>query len=486
MNPRLYKTILALAAIGLLTGAGLVQGHLNRERLKLGLTPLPNDPSMPPMLALTTQALGGFRGLIANALWIRANDLQLEDKYFEMVQLSRWITLLEPHFAQVWAVQAWNMAYNISVKFSDAADRWRWVRHGIELLRDQGLRYNPDAALIYRELAWFYQHKMGMNLDDAHFFYKAAWAGEIMPLLTEKPDRKFNGHPDFDQLLNPTTPEAARRAATLREVYKLDPAVMKAVDDRYGPLDWRLPEAHALYWAWLGLDKSAGEDLITLRRVIYQSMQLAFTRGRLRIGPAGDIYLEPNLDMIASADRAYEDMANATDVAPHLRDAIRRAHRNFLQAAVYELYIHNRLADGERWMRTLRQKYPDALPADVTLADYAIRRAMEEVQTGAQARMTSIIEALVTQSYLRLADGEDDEAAATMQRAQEMFDGFQRRNPGNERLRLTPMPEVKKQVVEMLLDERSGLAPEARAILRTKLNLPTPPPPSTPERSSNP
>ena len=80
------------------------------------------------MLAFTTVALGGFRGLISNALWIRANDLQDEDKFFEMAQLADWITKLEPHFVQVWLVQAWNMAYNISVKFKDYPDRWRWVR----------------------------------------------------------------------------------------------------------------------------------------------------------------------------------------------------------------------------------------------------------------------------------------------------------------------------------------------------------------------
>ena len=113
------------------------------------------------MLAFTTVALGGFRGLISNILWIRASDLQDEDKYFEMAQLADWITKLEPHFVQVWLVESWNMAYNISVKFKDFPDRWRWVRHGIELLRDDGLRYNPNETLIYRELAWFFQHKMG-------------------------------------------------------------------------------------------------------------------------------------------------------------------------------------------------------------------------------------------------------------------------------------------------------------------------------------
>src|SRR5438046_2134199 len=104
----------------------------------------------PPVLAFTTVALGGFRGLIANALWIRANDLQNDGKYFEMVQLADWITKLEPTFAQVWLMQGWNMAYNISVKFSDFGARWRSVQRGTELLRDEGLKYCPREAPVYR------------------------------------------------------------------------------------------------------------------------------------------------------------------------------------------------------------------------------------------------------------------------------------------------------------------------------------------------
>ena len=96
-----------------------------------------------PVLALTTVALGGFRGLIANALWIRAIRLQDEGRYFEMVTLSDWITKLQPDNSVVWAMQAWNMTYNISVQFESYSDRWLWVRSGMELLRDEGLRYNP-------------------------------------------------------------------------------------------------------------------------------------------------------------------------------------------------------------------------------------------------------------------------------------------------------------------------------------------------------
>ena len=141
MNAR--KSIFALVIVLALVAGSFVQGRLNHDRETLGLTRTAVISNAPPVLAFTTVALGGFRGLIANALWIRTTELQEDGKYFEAVQLADWITKLQPHFSQVWANQAWNMAYNISVKFPNPEDRWLWVQRGIELLRDQGLQYNP-------------------------------------------------------------------------------------------------------------------------------------------------------------------------------------------------------------------------------------------------------------------------------------------------------------------------------------------------------
>ena len=166
--------------------------HLNWEE------PLENSP---PLVTFTTVALGGFRGIIADVLWLRASKLQEEKKYFELVQLADWITKLEPRFSLVWAFHGWNMAYNISVLFDDHADRWRWVKHGIELLRDEGLVYNPGDPRLYRELGWLFQHKMGATLDQAHFFYKRSW-GEEMAQLFDGP------RPDYDfAAKNPDDPK---------------------------------------------------------------------------------------------------------------------------------------------------------------------------------------------------------------------------------------------------------------------------------------
>src|SRR3982075_407774 len=119
MSGRIKSVLLAMAVIALLLGVSRVQDSLNSDRNRLGLTRVQPLDNAPPVLAFTTVALGGFRGLISNLLWIRANDLQDDDKFFEAAQLADWITKLEPHFVQVWLVQAWNMAYNISVKFKD-------------------------------------------------------------------------------------------------------------------------------------------------------------------------------------------------------------------------------------------------------------------------------------------------------------------------------------------------------------------------------
>ncbi len=462
--------LLALAAV-LLCAVSRLQRQLNHQRTDLGLTRVAPLENAPPVLAFTTVALGGFRGLIANALWIRASDLQQDDKFFEQVQLSDWITKLEPTFVQVWVVQAWNMAYNISVKFRDPADRWRWVQRGIELLRDDGLRYNPREALIYRELAWFFQHKMGQNLDDAHLVYKYAWANEMTAVLG-------GGHPNYDELLNPQTDEARQRVKRLREKYKMDPAVMKKIDELYGPLEWRLPEASAIYWATVGLEKSTKKDLVTLRRVIYQSLQVSVLRGRIVLArPDGTYVFGPDLSKIALASEGYDKMLAEETEKPQV---VRVAHRNFLKEAVYLLYTYNRLGEAERWMKVLKEKYPEALPKEQTVEQYALKRITENLSGMDHNRTKALIDGLLTQHFENLAIDEDDRAASLLRMARQVWDHYDsmiqsRREP----LKLEPLAEMQTHIRDQLLDRQGGLPPEYRARLRTKLGLPAASPPPT-------
>jgi hypothetical protein len=484
MNPRAKKILLLLLAALLLGGSGQMQKVLNRDREQLGLTRMNALENAPPVLAFTTVALGGFRGLIANALWIRANDLQNDDKFFEAAQLASWITDLEPSFTQVWLFQGWNMAYNISVKFKDFPDRWRWVERGIELLRDEGLRYNPDDLLIHRELAWFFQHKMGQNLDDANSYYKQQWAMEMMPL--------FGPHgTNFSELISPTTAEARTNAQVLREKFKMDPAFAQKIDERYGPLDWRLPEAQAIYWGAMGLqkanehpDKIKASDLITLRRIIYQSMLQAFHHGRIIDDPfAKTSSLEPNLDLVAKVNDAYVTLMSEDE---QYSNHISNAHRNFLKDAVYFLYENNRVADAAKWFKVLGEKYPDkyildrdpnSFPRNLTLDEYAVARVQDEVKDTSQERITGVIQGLLARSYYELAKGQDDRSVGFRLLARKVYDSYMKEiskmASSIARVGLPPFDVLNRNVLNKLLDTQKPVLPyAARAVLRTQLGMP--------------
>ena len=137
----------ALAALTLLvTATVFVQGRLDTIVKEDKLVDEASIEGLPPMVAFTTVALGGFRGVLADLLWLRTTGLQSQGKYFEMVQLASWITKLQPKFTGATAYLAWNMAYNISVTFTSPVDRWRWVQRGIELIRDG----NSDGSISIR------------------------------------------------------------------------------------------------------------------------------------------------------------------------------------------------------------------------------------------------------------------------------------------------------------------------------------------------
>lgn len=470
---KIYKPALTLLIVGLLICCSFSQRYLNTQREAMGMTRVAAIENAPPLLVFTTVALGGFRGIIANALWIRATEMQEEGRYFEMYQLADWITKLQPTLTTVWVHQAWNMAYNITVKFNNHQDRWTWVRRSIELLRDGGLKYNPGEPLIYREIGWIFQHKMGHYMDDANGTYKYEWAKEMNALLGRKP---FNA----EEFINPKTEDQQRRAKLLREYYKMEPEFMKLVDQKYGPLEWRLPETHAIYWGAYGLEKTAPnrlrkEDFITLRRLIFQGMQLAFHRGRLIYpDPNKDEFVYgPNLNIIKQASEAYLEQIELEE-----RDMgayIGKAHRNLIATAVYFLYTHNRINAAREWYDYLREKYPDYPGAqNKTVEEYAFDRIQEEVGDTDPHRMRAVLEGFVESAYIALATGDEDQAAGLFNLAT-MFRNRYMSSIGNSsdvRVGLPPLPTIRDLVLRRLLSPEYGMDPTLRLQLITKLNLP--------------
>lgn len=193
IKDQLIMMIASVVVVAALGGGALLQGRINDQRMEMGLTVNPDVyRNMPPSIAVTQTALGSFRVLALDVMWQRLFRLQQDGRFHEADQLSKWITKLQPRFAEVWANRAWNMSYNISVATHTPRERWMWVRSGIDLLRGTkaeagGIELNPTAVKLYKELSWIYLHKVGQFSDEMHKYYKQQLALRWHDLLGAPP-----------------------------------------------------------------------------------------------------------------------------------------------------------------------------------------------------------------------------------------------------------------------------------------------------------
>lgn len=386
---QIIAVVLLAACLASSTGLALAMTGV-AGRAKLAYTDRAEE-GQPPEVALGI-AMGAFRGIFVNFLWIRANNLKEAGKFFEINDLVQAITTLQPRFSRVWVFHAWNMAYNISVTTQTRAERWEWVQKGVRLLRDKAIPQNPNDLLLHRELAWLFLHKIQGITDDANRYYKTQMASEWqvavgppprigaedrpreraievyakwLQVIADAPGRMedlYAAQPrtkdlverlrreleedaetldgarrileryELHQALERSATKAAIRAQfgpknelfettfkdaalteawralvpTLRkrmiiEKYSMDPQQMIRYTRKYGPLDWRNPASHALYWAAQGVERALirtsaemvdgrvvidegvrkDYDFVNSDRIVIQAVQELFRSGEL-------------------------------------------------------------------------------------------------------------------------------------------------------------------------------------------------------------
>jgi len=469
MNDRLIQ----LGAMAILAGgvaaAGLLQPKMiaiaDRDQLRY------TDESVegaPPIVAIGT-AIGALRGLIVDYLWIKVTIQKEKGLLYEVMADSDLITKLQPRFPEVWAFHGHNLAYNISVMTNTPEERWAWVNNGISLVRERGVRYNPNDLELCKELAFWFSHKIDGIADDAHLYYKRQFAREWQLVLGVPPydyeERKawikaiadapdtlegvYEKTPDakafVDELqakLAPLGPRyefavdkrflllygewAARQASpyarmlgmramdedaatlvgvfdstfgnkdrqvpaaavvsflrkrVLLDSYNMDPQLMYEFTRDTGPLDWRHPAAHALYWARRG--SQLGEHRITdeleIAKIInndrteIQAMQALARSGLVGFDPfSGDNVTRLNDPRwIKVIDRYFDKLyAKHYDTRGAGGETFMSFHQNFMKQAVRELYRSGDVAGAQEILDRLDRLYGTG--AVIPNSDYSL------------------------------------------------------------------------------------------------------------------
>jgi len=424
----------------------------------------------PPEVSLGI-AMGAFRGLFVNYLWLRATRLKEEGKYYEAIELSSAITKLQPRFPRVWAFHAWNMAYNISVATNTAEERWEWVKAGIALLRDQGIPRNPNDLLIHKELAWIFVHKVQGFSDDANRYYKRQLAREWATILGQPPlvpeddteaakklmvdwlnqiatapesleqvianeiaeKRKALRPGEEGTVIASKVAELAERISTaagfpkgkefgfdmlrfvllhdaykgswyagekyatlqsgvtnsviseLREdaqfteawdrllpwarrrvlidTYHMEPDRMVRLTDKFGPLDWRHPATHAIYWSQRGVEETfdrigkSSFDTLNTDRITIQGVQELWRSGTVLYDPVTDEYVTlNNLHFTDTYGMFWQELTDRREMKRMSGFELNNeGYENFLRDAIRVYYRMGRYADAERYFKTLRE-----------------------------------------------------------------------------------------------------------------------------------
>ena len=489
--------IVVLVLLGIVLS--FLSGRMNAIRYNEHLTDTTPLENAPPMVAFTSVALGGFRGLAADLLWLRMRRLQEDNKYFEMVQLADWIIKLQPRNTDAHAFLGWIMSYNISVTFTSFEDRWRWVKRGFELIRDEGLDLNPGDPELFRQLGWIFQHKMSQDMDDANRYYKTEFAKEMIRLfgdyyhqwdllinapsnedklraaLDNKNDfwviinrhgyanfQEFERHfrelavipPGVDEELTKLgikqTVEICLRQRWMTQKYRLEPEWLKRLDEKYGVLDWRLPEAHAIYWAERGREKWLGEKdsfkRLQCDRMIFQSLNLAFQKGRLLyLKDLSTLEMTPNIQVVDALNKQYEA---AWDT--YGENLIHAPYGNFLVNAIVLLYQFGEKKKAEEFMKLGKARPIFGTRFNKPLVEFVEKELAEDMQAASYSQAQNTVQSFLMNAYYQEALGEGAVAASYAEMAKLMYDKYQKFVEGSEKRRaLPPFKQMAKTSLEI-------------------------------------
>jgi hypothetical protein len=530
----------------------------------------------PPQVALGI-AMGAFRGMFVNWLWIRANDLKEEGKYFEAVDLAKTITRLQPRFPKVWQFHAWNLAYNISVATQTPEERWNWVQAGIRLLRNEGIPANPSSIDLHRELAWIHLHKIQGYMDDAHRHYKRELAREWSVVMGSPPKINFEdmyqGNIVKQQYIDRWLKPIAAAPDTLDELYAKDPAARELVDrltqaglkfdrrflykvetiesvlsaqsatgitanlssdpvvalmlenrfanagkmfinhlrkrllvdeyhmepermirytEKYGPLDWRHPAAHSVYWSARGAEEALlkvnaenkkDSDVLNTDRLTIQSVQELFRTGLITFDVLNpEFYLAlPNTDYIDTYRNVLKELEarSAFDKKDRVYRFYWAGYENFMRDAIRYLWRRGD-RDAARKYQQLLYTDPDlnvnnpwlyqelSKPTEIFVADEIIKDNRETNPTVALQEITGALWSAYINGLLRgdgrAFDGEYDYARLFHAKFQES-QAFQTWVSGPEgRMGFPPFEQYAGMVLAQLISHVS--APQGPMIYR--------------------
>ena len=137
-------------------------------------------------------ALGGFRGLAANALMLQAHGAWEEKQWARVRSALEMATLLQPRVALFWDLASWHLAWNAAVAAEEYSgetsvtrrriEARKWVEAGRVLL-ERGTRAVPEKAILFQRLGDLYWQRLKDYPRAAVCYQEALTKRDVPPYL---------------------------------------------------------------------------------------------------------------------------------------------------------------------------------------------------------------------------------------------------------------------------------------------------------------
>jgi hypothetical protein len=393
----------------------------------------------------------------------------------------------------VWAFNAWNLSYNVAHEFPDPAVRWKWIERSIRLLQSQGLKYNPGDPVIRKELTRIFLDRIGKRGDPAQAIFKQMWAETVMPYLHDGLREELESmqevltagdnlfaEPDIAELVAAAAQTGidARDPGDVMRVEDNDPRLaglldsparvrawqrvqlyarargleddlgysvsrMVFIDREYGPFDWRLSQAYAVYWAVGGElpfdDFLAGHDnqLYVMAR---QAMEQAFQAGRLIYDPKTGFFMVTNNLRIFGKVHDYYDKLLELNPSKNTHEL----HAEFLSEAAAILYSYQYVDAARTLYRHFEEDYAQNAGKRVPFETFISDNIYRVLQGQEHGDSQSTIHAALFQAYFWYAVGDARRAEGYQRMARLIYERHQRKYAGSPAFLLPPFDDLKQ------------------------------------------
>ncbi|MGH7133155.1 MAG: hypothetical protein ACREJO_14570 [Phycisphaerales bacterium] len=293
------------------------------------------------------------------------------------------------------------------------------------------------------------------------------------------------------------------RKRVLIDQYHMEPDRMIRYTDKYGPLDWRHPAAHALYWAARGVEQglarvgfatSADYDFINTDRIVIHCLQELYRSGQVVYDPLLPQYFQTftDEDFIESyqenlqelADREVKQMKETknVDMEGRIWTYYNAGYENFVADAASYLFRLGQLKRADdlrlsiaKWrgraMNDPEQEKVRLMP----LEDYVMKNVSDRITSPDVA--VAEVSGSLRGAYYSLLAGDDERFNSQFEYAKRFHMEFfkeQHRvtNVARDRSRMAAMDEDFRMVAAQVLAQTiSVLGPADGTLLYTRAPL---------------